>query len=96
LPTTKVIKTETVTLEINDLLTTVSLEVSTEVGTVKLFQGPEGIALTIGEASIKVTLQGMDLAMPASTVSVAADSITLKTQVRPLKFRPPRSISRMR
>jgi len=78
LPTTKVIKTETVTLEINDLLTSVSLEVLTPAGTVKLEQGPDGIALTIGTASLKVTLQGVDLAIPPSTLSVGPEGISLK------------------
>lgn len=78
LPTTKVIKTETVTLEINDLLTSVSLEVLTPSGPVKLEQEPEGIALTIGPASLKISLQGVDLAMPPSTLSVGPDGISLK------------------
>jgi hypothetical protein len=77
-PTTKVIKTETVTLEINDLLTSVSLEVLTPAGPVKLDQGPDGIALTIGPASLKLTLQGVDLAMAPSTLSVGPEGISLK------------------
>jgi hypothetical protein len=77
-PTTKVLKTETVTLEINDLLTSVSLEVLTPAGPVKLEQGPEGIALTIGPASLKINLQGLDLAMPPSTLSVGPEGISLK------------------
>ena len=78
LPTTKVIKTETVTLEINDLLTSVSLEVLTPAGPVKLDQGPDGIALTIGPASLKINLQGVDLVMPPSTLSVGPEGISLK------------------
>ena len=78
LPTTKVIKTETVTFEINDLLTSASLEVMTPAGPVKLDQGPDGIALTIGTASVKVTLQGVDLAIPPSTLSVGPEGISLK------------------
>lgn len=77
-PTSKVIKTETVTLEINDLLNSVSLEALTPAGPVKLDQGPDGIALTIGAASLKVTLQGVDLAMPPSTLSVGLEGISLK------------------
>ena len=77
-PTTKVFKTETTTLEINDLLTSVSLEVLTPSGPVKIAQGPDGIALTIGTASVKVTLQGVDLAIPPSTVSVGPEGISLK------------------
>lgn len=78
LPTTKVIKTDTVTVEINDLLTSVSLEVLTPAGPVKLHQGSEGIALTIGAASLKINLQGVDLAMPPSTLSVGPEGISLK------------------
>jgi hypothetical protein len=77
-PTTKVLKTETVTLEINDLLTSVSLEVLTPAGPVKLDQGPDGIALNIGATSLKITLQGVDLAMPPSTLSVGPEGISLK------------------
>jgi hypothetical protein len=78
LPTTKVIKTETVTLEMNDLLASVSLEVLTPSGPVKLEQGPEGIALTIGTTILKVTLQGVDFSSPPSMLSVGPDGISLK------------------
>jgi hypothetical protein len=78
LPTTKVIKTETVTLEINDSLTSVSLEVLTPSGPVRLDQGPEGISLTIGAATLKVTLQGVDLAIPSSSLSVGPEGISFK------------------
>ncbi len=54
LPTTKVIKTETVTFEINDLLTSVWLEVLTSDGPIKFNQGPDGITLTIGNISRKL------------------------------------------
>jgi hypothetical protein len=77
-PTTKVIKTETVTLEINDLLTSVSLQVMTPTGPVKLDQGPDGIALTIGPASLKINLQGLDLTILPSTLSVEPEGISLK------------------
>lgn len=77
-PTSKVIKTETVTLEINDLLNSVSLEALTPAGPIKLDHGPDGIALTIGAASLKVTSQGVDLAMPPSTLSVGPEGISLK------------------
>ena len=56
LPTTKVIKTETVTFEINDLLTSVSLEVLTPAGPVKFAQGSDGITLTIGSTSRKISV----------------------------------------
>jgi len=55
-PTTKVIKTETFTFVINDLTTSVSLEVLTPAGPVKLDQGPDGITLTIGAASRKISV----------------------------------------
>jgi len=77
-PTSKVLKTETVTLEINDLLNSISLEALTPAGPVKLDQGPDGIALTIGAASLKVTSQGVDLTMPPSTLSVGPEGISLK------------------
>ena len=54
-PTTKVIKTETFTLVINDLTTCVSLEVLTPAGHVKLAQGPDGFTLTTGAASRKTS-----------------------------------------
>jgi hypothetical protein len=78
MPSTKVFKTETVTLEINDLLTSVSLQVLTPAGPVKLEQGPEGIALTIGAASLKINLQGVDIAMAPSTLSVNPGGVSLK------------------
>jgi hypothetical protein len=51
IPTTKVIKTETFTLVINELTQSVSLEVLTPTGAVKLDQGPHGITLTTGATS---------------------------------------------
>jgi hypothetical protein len=78
LPTTKVLKTETVTLEINDLLTSVSLEVLTPAGPVRLEQGPGGIVLSIGAASLKIDLQGLNIAMQPSTLSVGPEGISLK------------------
>lgn len=56
LPTTKVIRTETVNFEINDLLNSVSLEVLTPAGPVKFAQGPDGITLTIGSTSRKISV----------------------------------------
>lgn len=78
IPTTTLLKTETVTFEINDLLTTVSLEAETPSGPVKLEQGPEGIALTIGAASVKVTLRGVDLTIEPSKLSVSPEGIMQK------------------
>ncbi len=78
IPTTKMIKTETVTLEINDLLTSFSVEVMTPAGPVKLVQDPQGIALTIGETSVKLTMGGVDLAIPASKLSVTPEGISQK------------------
>jgi hypothetical protein len=50
-PTSKVIKTETATLEINDLLGSVSLEVLTSKGPVIFALGSDGITVTIGGLS---------------------------------------------
>jgi hypothetical protein len=77
-PTAKVLKTETVSLEINDLLTSVSLQALTPAGPVKLELGPEGIALAIGASSLKISLQGVDVAMLPSTLSVGPEGISLK------------------
>ncbi len=77
-PTTKILKTDTAKLEFNDLLTSVSLEVLTPTGPVKLEQGPDGIQLTIGSTSLKLTLQGVDASIPASTLSVGPEGISLK------------------
>jgi len=77
-PTTTVLKTATTTFEINDLLTSVSLEVLTPAGPVKIDLGPDGINLTIGSSSVKVTLQGVDAAIPPSTFSVGPDGIKLQ------------------
>jgi hypothetical protein len=55
-PTTKVIRTETITFEIDDLQPSVSLEVLTPSGPVKFAQGPDGITLTIGTTSRKISI----------------------------------------
>ncbi|MCA9874850.1 MAG: hypothetical protein KC441_14365 [Anaerolineales bacterium] len=77
-PTTKILKTDTAKLEFNDLLTSISLEVLTPSGPVKLEQGPDGIQLTIGSTSLKLTLQGVDASSPPSTLSVGPEGISLK------------------
>lgn len=87
-PTSKVLKTETVTLEINDLLTSVSLQVLTAEGPVRLEQGPEGIALTIGAASLKINLEGVDLSVPPSTLSVGSEGISLKNASASAEINP--------
>jgi hypothetical protein len=78
LPTTKMLKTETTTFEINDLLTTLSLAVTTPAGPVKIEQGPDGISLSIGSTSLKLTIQGLDAASPPSTLSIGPDGISLE------------------
>lgn len=78
LPTTIMLKTETAAFEINDLLTTLSLEVTTPAGPLKVEQGPNGISLTIGATSLKLTLQGVEAASPPSTLSVGPEGISLK------------------
>ena len=55
-PTVKTIRTETVTFEINDFLTMVSLQVLTEKGPIKIDLGPDGITLTIGNDSRKISV----------------------------------------
>lgn len=77
-PTTIVLKTSTTTLEINDLLTSASLQVLTPAGPVKIEQGPDSINLTIGTTSLKLTLQGIDAASPPSTVSIGPEGIKLQ------------------
>jgi hypothetical protein len=77
-PTSKVLKTETTTFEINDLLTSVSLEASTPAGPVKIDQGPDGIILTIGPTSLKISFFGIDAAIPPSSISVGPEGISLE------------------
>ncbi len=77
-PTTKTIKTETTTLEINDLTQSIALETSTPVGPVKIGQGPDGIQLTIGLVGLKITPQGIELNNEPASLEVTADGITLK------------------
>ena len=55
-PTTKMIKTETFTVEIDEQQPSVSLETQTSAGPVKLALVSDGITLTIGNKSRKISL----------------------------------------
>lgn len=77
-PTTKMLKTETTTFVSDDLLTSVSLQVLTPAGPVKLEGGPDGITLAIGATTFKLSLEGIDAATPPSNISMGPEGISLK------------------
>ena len=87
-PTTKVFKTETVTLSINDLLTEVKLEVKTPTGIQTVVLNPSGVKLSSNTVTVTIAQQGIELKIAASSVSVAPQAVAIKsgsasTQVAP-------------
>lgn len=78
LPTTKVFKTETVTLTINDLLTEVTLEVETPTGLQTVVMNSSGIKLSSNTVSISITQEAIDLNNTPAKVSVAPQAVTIQ------------------
>jgi uncharacterized protein involved in type VI secretion and phage assembly len=77
-PTTKMFKTETITLTINDLTAEIKLEVRTPSGEKSVEISPTGIKLDSGGVTISMDQQAIELKDGASSLAVAPQSVSIK------------------
>jgi hypothetical protein len=77
-PTTKVFKTELVTLCINDLLAEVKLEVKTPAGIQTVVMNLAGIKLSSNAVTVTITPTAIELKNAVASVSVAPQAVALK------------------
>jgi hypothetical protein len=78
IPTTKVFKTELITLSFNDLTAEVKLEVKTPTGLQKVEMDPSGIKLSSNAVTVTIAQPQIELKNAAASVSVAPQAVTLK------------------
>jgi hypothetical protein len=87
-PTTKVLKTELITLSLNDLTTELKLEVRTPAGLQTIVMNPSGIKLSSNVVTVTITQQSIDLKNAAASVSVAPQAVTLKNGAATAEIAP--------
>jgi hypothetical protein len=77
-PTTKVFKTELITLSFNDLTAECKLEVKTPTGLQTVVMDPSGIKLSSNAVTVTIAQQAIELKNAAASVSVAPQAVALK------------------
>jgi len=77
-PTTKVFKTELVTLSVNDLTAELKLEVKTPAGLQTVLMNPAGIKLSSNAVTVTIAQQAIELKNTTASVSVAPQAVSLK------------------
>jgi hypothetical protein len=77
-PTTKVLKTELITLSFNDLTAELKLEVKTPTGLQTVVMDPSGIKLSSNAVTVTIAQQAIELKNAAASVSVAPQAVALK------------------
>jgi len=77
-PTTKVFKTELITLSFNDLTAQVKLEVKTPAGLQTVEMDTSGIKLSSNAVTVTIAQQTVELKNAAASVSVAPQAVAVK------------------
>jgi uncharacterized protein involved in type VI secretion and phage assembly len=77
-PTTKVLKTELITLSFNDLKAELKLEVKTPTGLQTVEMDPGGIKLSSNEVTVTISQKAIELKNAAASVSVAPQAVAVK------------------
>lgn len=75
-PTTKVLKTETMSLEMNNLTSELKLELTTPSGQFSLVQNASGIELSSNAVTIKIGLDQIELTNGPSQITVSPEGVT--------------------
>jgi hypothetical protein len=88
LPTTVMLKTQLVTLSINDLTAELKLEAKTPAGVQTVVLNPEGIKLSSNIVTVTITQQSIELKHTASTGTVAPQGVTLKSGAASVEVTP--------
>lgn len=77
LPTTVMLKTQLVTLSLNDLTAELKLEANTPAGIRTVVLTPEGIKLSSNDVTVTINQESIDLKHTTSTGTLAPQGITL-------------------
>ena len=87
-PTTKVFKTNFVTLTFNDLAAEASLEVVTPTGMQKVELNASGIKLSSNAVTITIGQTGIDLKIATASISVAPQGVTIQDGAAQVEVAP--------
>jgi hypothetical protein len=87
-PTTKVFKTELITLSFNDLTAELKLEVKTPTGLQTVVMDPSGIKLSSNVATVSITQQSIELKHSASMGAVTPQGVTLESGTASVEVTP--------
>ena len=87
-PTTKVFKTELITLSFNDLTAELKLEVKSPTGLQTVVMDPSGIKLSSNVATVSITQQSIELKHSASTGAVTPQGVTLESGTASVEVTP--------
>jgi hypothetical protein len=87
-PTTKIFKTEAITLSIDDPKAELKLEVKTDAGLQTVVMDPNGIKLSSDEVTVTIAQQAIELKNAAASVSVAPKAVVVKNGSATAEFSP--------
>ena len=87
-PTTKVLKTELITLSFNDLTAEIKLEVKTPTGLQTVVMDPNGLKLSSNAVTVTITQQAIELKNAAASISVAPQAVALENGSATVEIAP--------
>lgn len=87
-PTTKVLKTELITLSLNDLTAQLKLEVKTPAGLQTVEMDSSGIKLSSNQVTVTIAQQAIELKNAAASVSVAPQAVAVKNGFATAEIQP--------
>ncbi|UCC61658.1 MAG: baseplate assembly protein [Anaerolineae bacterium] len=77
-PTTKVFKTDRITVSVDDLASELKLEVETDAGLRTVVMGPDGIKLSSDAVTVTIAQEAIELKNAEASVSVASQAVAVK------------------
>ena len=87
-PTTKMLKTELITLSFNDLKAELKLEAKTPTGLQTVEMDPGGIKLSSNEVTVTIVQKAIELKNAAASVSVAPQAVAVKNGSATAEIQP--------
>ena len=87
-PTTKVLKTELITLSFNDLTAELKLEVKSPTGLQTVKMDPSGIKLSSNAVTVTIAQQAVEIKNAAASVSVAPQAVAVKNGAATVEIAP--------
>ena len=87
-PTTKVFKTDRITLSVDDLAGQLKLEVETDAGLQTVVMDPDGIKLSSNEVTVTIAQEAIELKNAEASVSVTPEVVAVKNGSATAEFAP--------